>query len=158
MKIKGSSYFFIVIMATMLAVIILSLTLEYFASKLMPLLIGSIVFILAAIGLGREIRTQGEPEATVTKSETETSKEAEGGWGRYLAIGAWTLGFFLAIWSLGYLIAIPLFLFSYTKTHGTSWLVSIIITVVTTGTVYGVFELTLNIKLHPGLLLTWLGY
>lgn len=55
MKLRESSYFLMIIMAVMIAVIITSLGMEALKSKLLPIIIGSLVFILAAIALSGEI-------------------------------------------------------------------------------------------------------
>ena len=158
MKMRGSSYFYIVIMVIMLVIIGLSLRMEYIESKLLPLIIGGLIFVLAAVGLRREILAGDEREATVAGGETTRREEAGGGWRGYLYTGAWVVGFFLAIYLLGFIIAIPLFIFSYMKSYGTRWLVAIIFTILTPLLIYGLFELTLHVILYRGLLFTWLGY
>ncbi len=157
MKIRGSSWVLIVIMVVMLVVIISSLRMEYFESKLLPIIIGSVVFVLAAIALWRELLAGGKSRATVTGGETTREEETGVGWLRYLLAGAWVVGFFLAIYLLGFIIAIPLFILSYMKSHGTGWLTTIIFTILTPVLIYGIFELALKVDLYPGLLFTWLG-
>ncbi len=152
MKIRGSSYFLIVIMIIMLVIIGLSLRMEYFESKLLPLVIGSAVFVLAAIGLGREIMAGGEREATVARGETTTREETREGWRGYLLAGAWVAGFFLAIYLLGFIIAIPVFILAYMKSHGTRWLAAIAFAILSPLVIYGVFELALRVILYRGLL------
>lgn len=158
MKIRGSSYFYIVIMVIMLVVIGLSLGMEYFESKLLPLIIGGIVFVLAAVGLRKEILVGDEHEATVTEGDETRREETGVSWRGYLLAGAWVAGFFLAIYLLGFIIAIPLFILSYMKAHGTRWLLAIIFAILTPLLIYGLFELALRVVLYRGLLFTWLGY
>ena len=155
MKIKGSSYFLIVIMIVMLVIIGFSLRMEYFESKLLPLVISSAVFVLAAIGLGREIKAGIKGEATVTGGETTEREESGEGWRGYLLAGAWVAGFLLVIYLLGFLIAIPLFIIAYMKSHGTRWLVASTSAILTTVLIYVLFELGLGVILYRGLLLTW---
>ena len=152
MNLRGSSYFLMIIMAVMLTVIISSLRMEYLASKLLPLIIGGFVFILAAVALWREIVARGRPEAAVTGEAQTMEQEAGVGLRRYLLAGAWVLGFFLAIYLAGFIIAIPLFILAYMKSHGTGWLATIIFTVLTPVLIYGIFELALKVDLYPGLL------
>ncbi len=142
-KMQGSSWFLVVIIAVMLAVIVLSLRMEYLESKLLPLIISGAVLVLAAIRLGKEI-FKGVPDG---------SEETGEGWRGYLISGAWAVGFFLAIYLLGFIIAIPLFILSYMKSHGTRWLVAIIWTILLPAFIYGLFELTLKVTLYRGLLL-----
>ena len=155
MKIKGSSYFFMVIMVIMLVVIGLSLRMEYFESKLLPLVIGSAVFVLSAIGLWREILAGNQQETTVTGGDTTRAEEAEESWRGYLFAGAWVVGFFLGIYLVGFIIAIPVFVLSYMKSHGTRWLVAIVFAALTTVLIYGVFEFALGVDLYRGLLFTY---
>jgi hypothetical protein len=58
---------------------------------------------------------------------------------------------------VGYLIAIPLFVLFYMKRLGARWLTVVISTLLTTGFIYVVFEIALELKLYRGLLLTLLG-
>ena len=51
MKLSNNSYFLIVIMLGMLVIIFSSLSLEFYASKLLPLFLGGTVFILSSIAL-----------------------------------------------------------------------------------------------------------
>jgi hypothetical protein len=130
---------------------------EEFASKLLPLVISSAVFILSAIKLGRDILSRDEQGVTATEGETGGEKGAKGGWLGYLAAGAWGVGFFLAIYLLGFMIAIPLFVLAYMKSHGTRWFVAITFAVLTPLLIYGVFELALRVTLFRGSLFAWLG-
>mgnify|MGYP001218270512 CR=1 FL=1 len=155
MKIKGNSYFLIVIMVLMAVVVSLSLRMEYFTSKLLPLLVGIIVFILAAIGLVQDISAADKATATVIKDETSKKKEAGESLHDYLPIGIWVIGVSVFIYLLGFIITIPLFVLAYMKTHGVKWLVSIISTILITLLVYGGFEYALRVTLYRGLLFTF---
>lgn len=157
MKMSGNSYFLMIIMVIMLVVIGLSLGMENIKTKFLPLLIGGTVFVLAAIGLMKEMRAQRKPVARVTRDKTGGMEEDRKGILGYLPIGAWVVGFFLAIYLVGFITAIPLFVLAYMKSHGIRWLVAITSTAVTTAIVYGVFQLALRIDLHPGLISTWFG-
>ena len=140
-KLSGNSYSLIVVMAVMLVVLGLSLRLEHAAARMLPLLMSSIVFILAAIELRREIAARGD---------TEENSKIEGR--KYLPIAAWILGFSLAIYLVGFIIAIPLFVGCYMKQHGSRWLMAITSAVVYTAIIYSVFELALRVDLYKGLL------
>ena len=71
--------------------------------------------------------------------------------------GAWIAGFTLAIYLLGILIAVPLFVYSYMKAHGTRWHIAIISSIVLVAIIYLGFDLGLGRELYAGLLFTWLG-
>ena len=151
MKMRGISYFYLIIMVIMLVIIGLSLRMEYFASKLLPLVFSSTVFVLAAIGLGREILTKEKSGATVAGGEAGKQEESRESWRGSLVAGAWVAGFFLVIYLLGFIIAIPLFVLSYMKLHGTRWVVAIVFAVLASALIYGGFELALKVNLYKGL-------
>ncbi len=153
MRITGNTYFYIIIMAIMLVFIISSLRLEYFMSKLLPLLVGSIVFLLAAIGLVQEMLAGEKPKAAVTDDETPGEQKAEARLREYLPMGAWLGGMSLAIYLVGFVITIPLFVFAYMKSHGIGWLAAIIYATLITVVIYGTFELALGVTLYRGQLL-----
>lgn len=155
MKIRASSYTFIVLMVAMLIVIYSSLQMEDFKSKLLPLIVSCTVFVLAAIGLGKTVLTGNKDKVTQVDEEASIVKAS---WSGYLVQGAWIVGFFAAIMLVSLIVAIPLFILSYMKLHGTSWVVTIILSIMTTAFVYGTFELFLGANLHSGLIFTWLGY
>ena len=155
MKFKGNSYFLIVIMAVMLVIIGFSLRMEYFESKLLPLVISSAVFVLAATGLVRELKTGVKGKVTATEAKMTEGEKPEEGWRGYLLAGAWVAGFLLVIYLLGFIIAIPSFIIAYMKSHGTRWLVAITSAILTTVLIYVLFELVLGVILYRGLLLTW---
>ncbi len=151
MKIRSDAYSYIAVMAIMLVFIGLSLSMEYFSAKVIPLIIAGISFSLAAIGLAREIWGKAGPEII---DETGGGAEATESWAQYLVIGAWGVGFFLTIYLLGFFIAIALFVLSSMKFRGTRWWVAILFAIVTPAFIYGLFELTLQIELYRGLLFT----
>ena len=156
-RLSASSYSLIVVIAFMLVVIGLSLRLEYFAEKLLPLVISISVLVLAAIELRKEISGNGHARTAVTGGKTGGGEETGMRRRRYLSIGAWLLGFYLAIYLLGFIIAILLFVGSYMKQHGSKWSTAIIWAVLWPAIIYSVFQVTLGVDLYPGLLLAWLG-
>ena len=147
MRQKPEAYFLIFILLVSLALIIRSIAFPYLESKLLPLIVGGIVFVLTAVALIMELRAKEKPKRVREPWEGEELELRQYGW-----TGAWLGGYALAIYLLGFVIATPAFVLSYLKLHGTGWLKTIIITVVTTAFVYGVFELILRITLYRGLL------
>ncbi len=158
MKLKGNAYFLMIIMAVVLAMIIMALQMEYYTSKLLPLIIGGFVFILAAIGLVGEIVSREKPEAAATGDEDAREAKAKEGLRIYLPISAWILGVSAAIYLVGFVIAIPVFILTYMKSHGIKWTISIISTIVTIAVIYGAFEVALGVDLYQGQLVKWLGF
>jgi len=153
MKMRGSSYAFLVIMIVMLFIIILSLMLEEFESRLLPLLVSVIIFILSGVGLWHESLPGKEP-GTVTKSDEYTEEQHREGWRLYIVHGGWVTGFLLGIWLLGFIIAVALFVLTYMKWLGTRWRISVICAIVTPIFVYLAFEKALEIDMYRGLLIS----
>ncbi|MBI2831877.1 MAG: tripartite tricarboxylate transporter TctB family protein [Chloroflexi bacterium] len=150
MKLKGSSYCYIGVMGIAAAVIILALPMESLKPKLLPLILGGIVFVLSAAGLWRDLFVQNNKPDGETKKDVD-SEVADARLGGYLAIGVWIAGFFLAIYLVGFTIATLLFVLAYIKAHGAKWLTAIIFTIITLAVVYGVFEVVLKMSLYKGL-------
>ena len=156
MSIKGNSnfYFYLAVIVAMLIVIIASLQYEDFESKLLPIFFASLVLIIAAIGAGQIVLTG---KHTSVRAGEESKEEPAfdddiGEWRSYLPIGLWLIGFAVIIYLLGFVIAIPLFLILYMKMHRSSWVSIIIVTVVVSALIYGVFELALGIELYRGII------
>ena len=157
-KLPGSSYSVILVAIAMLVVIGSALRLESFASKLLPLIIGSMVFLLAIIGLAREIRVGYSLKGTaVSASEGGTGeKKKNTGVLEYSGISAWILGYSLSIYLLGFLIATLVFVGAYMKRHGSNWFETVMTAVIFTAIIYAVFDLAFNTDLYKGQLLMWL--
>ena len=143
-----------VIMIMMLAVIIGSLMMKEFASKLLPLVFASAVLVLAMVEFLRELRRASESRKVVADDDTGIRKEVSEKWQGYLVHGGWLVGFALAIYLLGFLIAVPIFLVAYMRRLGNGWGTTIVVAIVTTGSLYGLFEILLKVVLYRGLLLT----
>lgn len=154
-RMSASCYSLITIMVIMLVVIILSLGMPIM-SKLLPLTFGSTIFLLAAIKFWQEFSSLDRRGAAITEDEVRKREESKATRRGYLLAGAWIAGFTLASYLLGLLTAVPLFVFSYMKMHGTRWRTSIIFATVILAIVYFGFQRMLEIDLYPGLLFTWL--
>lgn len=142
MTVKSHAYF---LMVLLLLVIGVSLTMQALTSKLLPILIGGITFVLVAVELARELRSGSK--STESKDVTFGNAERRG----YLMVVIWIGGFLLAIFLLGFIIAIAIFVFAYTKTHGTGWLKSALYMVFTTGVIYGLFQYAMKVELYRGI-------
>ncbi len=157
MKLRANSYVFMAIMAIMLWVIIASLGMTHLEDMILPLMLSGLIFVVAGIGLGKELWTSRNPGATITEKETAALKEAKENWRTGFVAGAWITGFFFVVWFLGFIVAIPAFVISYMKLHGTRWRAALLYACVTLAVLYGIFELALQIKLYRGLVYIWLG-
>ena len=157
MRLKGSSYFLFFILLVALGGIIQSLTYQYFEAKLVPLLASSIVFILMAIELVRDIRSKERihkqaPEAKAPELPKEplTSPELR----RLAPAMGWVLGFFLIIYLFSFVVAIPVFISTYLRKHGAGWVMTIASAVILLSLIYVVFDFTLQVHLTRGLIVS----
>jgi len=159
MKIRGESYFLVIIMLFVLFILGWSFfVIEFLESKLLPLLIGSIVLILAAIQLGSEISRGNKLKASTSGDESGSDEVVYKEDARkYLDHGAWVAGLVLAVYVLGFIAAIFLFVLLYMNRLGARWREAIIFAVIFPAIIYGLFELALGIELYRGLVLDWLS-
>jgi len=154
-KMNVHCYFLIALMAIMLFLGIYTFTYKDIETKLMPIAVCGMGFVLVANELRKELTGQ-EKQASddvvdnVQMSEdgpTPTVSEL-----RSYVIGfAWVIGLFLSAYLIGFMISTPLFVFVYMITHGRTFLASCITTVVMGGTIYGA-SIALQMYLFPGIL------
>ena len=143
-------------MVLALVFLALSLRMEYFSSKILPLVMGGFCIVICAIGIGQEILAKPKSGTTRGQDETASRKETEESWSKYAVAGTWVVGFFLAIYLLGFIIAIPLFILSYMKARGTKWLTAITFSIATGAFVYLVFVVALELYFYEGLISPYL--
>lgn len=151
MRLKPSTYFAISIMVVMAFVIGKALTFRYYESALLPVLVGSLVFILAGLQVLREILGK-----EVTKAEGKPKFEGEEiVYAKRVGLGtfaAWFFGFCMAIYLLGHLIATFLFSLSYVKWRGKNWVIAITTAACITAFIYIIFPLAFKAGLYPGVI------
>ena len=155
MKLSGNAGVYIFLQALAIFMIGWSLfAVDYrIESKMLPVLVGGLVLLLATVGLWNEARARRANEV----AESAGSGSVRETWRGYLVHFGWLAGFLLAIYLVGYLLAIPIFLFSYTRRLGSGFLAAIVSTVMVSTFIYVSFELALDVKLYRGLLFLWLG-
>ena len=155
MKLTGDAGVYLFILTVSVFMIVWSLFgVDYrFESKLLPVLIGSIVALLAAMGLYNEVRTEKLHEA----ASGMDGVFAQESWRGYLVHFGWLAGFLLAIYFIGYLLAIPIFVFTYTKRLGSGFRVALVSAITVSVFIYVAFELGLDVKLYRGVLFSWLS-
>lgn len=152
-KIKGSTWFLMLFMAAMLGIIFYSLQMEYFQSKILPLIIAGAIVVLGAIRLVKEIRL-GNKLAQIEKAYDEDTEETQKTRPvDFLINGAWVGGFVLAVYLVGFLITVPLYVIASTKTHGVKWRTSIVTAVALTVVCYALFTVALQVSLYKGIIL-----
>lgn len=144
-----SSYIICILIALVFGII--SLTYEYTAAKIVPLIVCSVVILLSSTGLTGEIlKRKKYSGANQTQSENENKVELS--WRRYAIVGAWLIGLLLIIFLFGFYIAVPLFLISYMIVHKTKWHIALSISVVTSIILYTVFIFLLRVHVYQGIL------
>ncbi len=151
MKMKGSLGVAVFFLLLGIFGITQSLTFGYWESMVLPLAISSLILILAAVELGKELMRWRERKAVTARETTKDSKpKAENR--RLGLIFGWATGFCLAIYLLGFHIAIPFFAFAYLKWRGRSWLTATVFTVALLAFTYAVFDVSLKSPLYRGLI------
>lgn len=121
-----------------------------FSAKLFPLTLVGVSVVLLSIYLVREFWRSFSPSPPQVDEQIMDigilgDEEPSVLRRRSLEIWVWLMGFLIAILALGMLIAIPLFPFLYLKFHAKErWLVSILIPLLVTGFMYGLFEVVLH--------------
>lgn len=151
MRIKGSLCVAIFFLLLGIFGIVQSLTFRYWESTVLPLATSSLIFILAAVEVGKELRRQDKREAAIEKkSDKESKNKVE--IRRLGLVFGWVAGFSLAIYLLGFHIAIPLFAFAYLKWRGRSWLAATVFAIAMLAFTYAVFDIGLKAPLFDGLI------
>lgn len=107
-----------------------------------PYLVGGILVALSAWRLVQAVqgkRLPGEPEEP-EEPTTESVREFAG-------TAAWLLGILPCVWLLGYPAGVTIYIFSYLKTHGESWLTSAVLAAAGFAITYFVFVEALRVRL-----------
>jgi len=114
-------------------------------ASIIILLLGGVGVILTGIQLAMDFKAMRTEGSKVTRPTFEVQAiEHQGRWGS-LEIWAWLWGLFFAIHLIGFPIALPLFVFLYVKLYGGAWLTTIILTAVTWGFLYGIYDYLLSV-------------
>jgi len=149
-KSKSQIVFLIIVLAFSLLLIVTALSMPYFSSKLLPVIVGSLVSVLAVVELVKELRGV---KASGGGSRSGTAAKSFHG---YLLAALWFGGYFVGVYLLGFLIVTALFTFLYMKLHNGRWLSSIAYSVVTTGAIWMVFQVLMKASLYRGVLIEML--
>ena len=114
-------------------------------ASIIILLLGGVGLVLTAIQLAMDIKALHNTESPVMRPTFEVQAiQHQGRWGS-LEIWAWLWGLFFAIHLIGFPIALPLFVFLYVKLYGGSWLTAVLLTALTWGLLYGIYENMLSV-------------
>jgi len=127
-------------------------------ARLLPWALGFPMLALALAQLALDIRKKRAKSGDRAAEEPGAEIPAPVVRWRTLSIMAWLIGLFLAIWLLGFMVSIPLFTFLYLKIDsGESWWFAILLSAVTWGFIFGLFQWALNLPFPPGPLVTWIS-
>ena len=125
-------------------------------ARLLPWVLGFPMLVLALTQLVLDIRGKGtKSDDKVTGGEVaEVPSNVVRA--RLLSVVAYLVGLLLAIWLLGFMVAVALFTFLYLKMEsGESWWLSILLSVLTWGFIFGLFRWALDMPFPEGLLVDW---
>ncbi|MGE5061122.1 MAG: tripartite tricarboxylate transporter TctB family protein, partial [Betaproteobacteria bacterium] len=118
-----------------------------------PLLTLLVVQLLLMIG-GKE--QKGESAAMDIDFSIEVPPEVARR--RVFGIFGWIVGFIALVYLLGFPLTVPLFIFLYLKFQSNiGWLTTVVVTVVTWGCFYLLFQSLVHIQFEAGAIQSWLG-
>lgn len=121
-----------------------SLSFDYTQAKILPFAMSSVIFVLAAIELGRQLLRK---EVAPKPGEAEEKFD----WRRFGLVLGFVSGVFLAIVLFGFTITIPFCVLAYLRWQRRNWPTSVGFAVITLAAIYGMFELALRTQLYKGL-------
>ena len=130
-----------------------------FKAKLFPLSISIPLLMLATLQLllilfGKEETNEGG--AMDVEFSTDVAPEIARR--RVLGIFGWIIAFIALVYLLGFPITVPLFIFLYLKFQSeVTWLWTVVITGITWGCFYMLFQSLVHIQFEAGAIQTWLG-
>ncbi|MBI2960702.1 MAG: tripartite tricarboxylate transporter TctB family protein [Betaproteobacteria bacterium] len=154
MKLSADARIYLFVLAVALFMVAWSLVADYrFESKILPVLVGGIVVLLATAGLWNEVRAH-KPHEAASDAGSAFARES---WRGYSVHFGWLAGFLLAIYFVGYHLAIPIFVFLYTRRLGSGFLPAAVSALTVSVFIYAAFELALEVKLYRGLVFAWLS-
>jgi di/tricarboxylate transporter len=151
MRIKGSLLVAVCVLLLGIFGVVQSLTFHYWESTVLPLAVSSLIIVLAIIETGKELRFRYREPAAPEQDNRKDARDRPETKRLVLALG-WVAGFSLVIVLLGFYIAIPVFIFSYLKWRGRSWLVAAVFAVAVLAFIYGIFEFGLKVPLFKGII------
>ncbi|HEX9660709.1 MAG TPA: tripartite tricarboxylate transporter TctB family protein [Candidatus Binatia bacterium] len=111
-------------------------------ASIIILVLGAIGSALIIVQLVVDIKSAGKSSQALTMEAPAVKTDSR--WGT-LEIWSWIAAFFAAIHLVGFLAAVPLFVFSYTKTYGGGWLLSAALGALAGGFVYSLFNVLLHV-------------
>ena len=155
---KGSLVFCTFLIA-LAAYAIFAATRWSFKTKLFPLAVSIPLITLLVIQLLLMIGGKEQTgESTTMDIDFSLEVPPEVARRRVFGIFGWIVGFIALVYLLGFPLTVPLFIFLYLKFQSNiGWLSTLVITVVTWGCFYLLFQSLVHIQFEAGVIQTWLG-
>jgi hypothetical protein len=152
MKMKPDIYILIVILLFSLGFGLTSLSDPSLKSKLMPLILSCIIFVLTTVQIIKEILASRQAGIEKWPKDQIIDEEAQSSLRQNVVIFAWLTGMALSIYLFGFMISIPLFVFSFLKSNGYGWLMSTAHAAAAVIVAYVLFILALRSELYSGII------
>jgi len=150
-RLKIEKLLFTLFVAGVLAVAV-QVALEWsIRASIIILVLGGIGLLLAVAQLVSDFKNLSSTKSTVALTMEAPALETNSRWGS-CEVWAWILGFYGAIHVVGFPLAVPLFVFSYTKVYGGSWILSASLAAISWGFVYSLFDRLLHVPWPESLL------
>jgi tripartite tricarboxylate transporter TctB family protein len=156
---RKGGFFFCAFLIAVASYAIFAATGWSFKTKLFPLSVSIPLLILATVQLLLMILGKEETgESAAMDVDFSTDVPAELARQRVFGIFGWIIAFIALVYLLGFPLTVPLFIFVYLKFQSeVGWLATIVITAVTWGCFYLLFQSLVHIQFEAGAIQTWLG-
>ena len=156
---RKGGFFFCVFLIAVASYAIFAATGWSFKTKLFPLSVSIPLLILATVQLLLMILGKEETGESATMDvDFSTDVPAELARQRVFGTFGWIIAFIALVYLLGFPLTVPLFIFVYLKFQSeVGWLATIVITSVTWGCFYLLFQSLVHIQFEAGAIQTWLG-
>jgi hypothetical protein len=130
-----------------------------FKTGLFPLAVAIPLLVLTLLHLYMEVFGASETSrGPAVEAEFSNEVAPEVARRRVIIIFSWMAGFVLLVYLLGFPLTVPLFVFFYLKIQSrVGWTQSILLTAITWGIFYGLFQRLVRIQFEAGIVQSWLG-
>ncbi len=135
---------FTLFVALVLAGAILTASEWSIRASIIILVLGAIGLSMAVAQLIADLKNLSSKNTAAALTMEAPTLQAGRRWGN-VEIWGWLLSFYAAIYLIGFLAAVPLFVLSYTKVYGGSWLIAALLALTSWGFVYSLFDILLHV-------------
>jgi len=147
---KGSIYFIVFVLVMAMFFGVYSITYSQTKTKLLPLAVSAIMFILGVAQLVDELNKKKIAQENNGPEEVGRKKDQSSKLLPHVIYFAWLLGLIFGIYILGFIISIPIFIFCFLLLHGENWYKSVSTAAITTIILHVVFVLIFKFNLYEG--------